>query len=94
MERQIQILGTYQLDNKTDSFTGTVTFNERENSIYYSWRLVDKEGKSIAEKSLNVAFQEIPEGQDRFEFSKKHAIEGIRRYRIGREEIIIELSES
>lgn len=62
MKRKIQIIGTYNLDNKTDSFTGTVTFDERENSIYYSWKLFDKDGKSIGAKSLNVTFQPIPAG--------------------------------
>jgi hypothetical protein len=94
MKRQIQILGTYKLDDKTDSFSGTVTFDERENSIYYSWNLFDKEGKRIAGKSLHVAYQQIPVGQDRFEFSKAHAIEGIKEYRIGRDKIIKELRTS
>ena len=92
MEKQIQISGTYKLDNKTDSFTGTVTFEERENSIYYSWTLFDKDGKLIGGKTLNVAFQQVPGGQDRFEFAKAHAIEGIREFRIGREKIVHELS--
>lgn len=94
MKRQIQISGTYKLDNKIDSFTGTVTFDERENSIYYSWTLFDKEGKRTAGKSLNVAYQQIPIGQDRFEFSKAHAIQGIKEYKIGREKIIQELDVS
>ncbi len=92
MEKEIKIFGTYKLDNRTEPFSGTVTFDERENSIYYSWNLTNKDGQSIAGKSLNVAFQQIPAGQDRFEFSKEHAIEGIRKYRIGREKIIQELS--
>lgn len=92
MKKQIQISGTYKLDNKTDSFTGTVTFDERENSIYYSWTLFDEDGESIGGKSLNVAFQQIPAGQDRFEFAQAHAIEGIKEFRIGREKIIQGLS--
>jgi hypothetical protein len=92
MKKQIQISGTYKLDNKTDSFKGTVTVDERENSIYYSWTLFDEDGKSIGAKSLNVAFQQIPVGHDRFEFTKAHAIEGIREFRIGREKIVHELS--
>lgn len=92
MKKQIQISGTYKLDNKTDPFTGTITFDERVNSIYYSWTLFNKDGKSIGGKSLNVAFQQIPAGQDRFEFTKDHAIGGIREYRIGKEKIIQELS--
>ena len=79
------------MDDRLDSFTGTITFDERESSIYYSWNLFDKDGKSICGKSLNVAFQQIPAGQDRFEFTKDHAIEGIREYRIGRNKIIHEL---
>ena len=92
MKRQIQISGTYKLDNKSDSFTGTVTFDERENSFYYSWTLFDKDGKSIAAKSLDITFQQVPAGQDRFEFTKAHALAGIRKFRIGREKIIHELS--
>ena len=92
MKRKIQIIGTYNLDNKTDSFTGTVTFDERENSIYYSWKLFDKDGKSIGAKSLNLTFQQIPAGHDKFEFSKTHAIEGIKEYRIGRSKIVQELN--
>jgi len=90
MKKQLQISGTYKLDGKTDSFTGTITFNERANSIYYSCYLFDKDGKSIGGKSMNVAFQQIPAGHGRFEFSKAHAIEGIKEYRIGRNKIILE----
>ena len=92
MKRQIQISGTYKLDNRTDSFTGTVTFDERENSVYYSWTLSDKAGKSIGEKSFNVAHQQIPVGQDILEFSKAHALQGIKEYKIGRKKIIQELN--
>lgn len=91
MKKQIQISGTYKLDNKTDSFSGTVTFDERENSIYYSWNLFDGDGNSIGGKSVNVAIQQIPAGQDKFKFLQSHAIEGIRKYRIGREKIIQDL---
>jgi len=41
---------------------------------------------------MNVAFQQIPAGQDRSEFSKVHAIEGIKKYKIGRDKIVQELS--
>ena len=92
MKKQIRILGTYKLDRKIDSFTGTVSFDERENSIYYSWALFNKDGKLLGGKSLNVEFLKIPEGHDRFEFAKAHAIEGIRRYRIGRMKLILEMS--
>jgi hypothetical protein len=94
MKKQIQISGTYTLNNKTDSYFGTVTFDERESSIYYSWTLFDKEGRTIGGRSLDVAFQQIPAGEDRFEFAKAHAIEGIRKFRIGREIIIQELCVS
>ena len=94
MKKEIQISGTYRIVNKTGSFTGTVTFDERENSIYYNWRLVDNEGQLIAGKSIDASFQEMPIGQDGFEFTKEHAIEGIKKYRIGREKIIKELSVS
>ena len=92
MKKEIKIFGTYKLDNRTEPFSGIVTFDEKENSIYYSWNLINKDGKSIGGKSLNVAFEQIPAGQDRFEFSKEHAIKGIKRYRIGREKIVQELS--
>ena len=92
MKKEIQISGTYRFNNKTGSFTGTVTLDQRENSIYYTWNLRDNEGKSLGNKSMPVAFQQIPIGQDKFEFSKAHAIEGIRNYRIGREKIIQELN--
>ena len=80
------------MNNKTGNFTGTVTFEEREKSIYYSWTLRDGDGRNLAVKSMPLAFQQIPVGQDRFEFSKEHAFDGIRNYRIGREKIIQELS--
>lgn len=92
MNRQIQISGAYELDNKSGQFTGTVTFEERENSYYYSWILFDKEGKSIAAKSFDVIFQKKSAGQDRFEFTKTHALVGICEFQIGREKIIHELS--
>jgi hypothetical protein len=92
MKKQIRVSGTYKLDNKTDSFTGIVTFDEREHSIYYSWTLLDEKGKSIAGKSLNVTFQQIPAGHDKFEYSKAHAIEGIKKIRIERQRIVQELS--
>jgi hypothetical protein len=81
MKKQIQIFGTYKVDDRTDSFTGTVAFDEKENAIYYSWTLLNKDGKSTPEKSLSVTFEQIPSRQDRFEFTKVHAIEGIRKYR-------------
>ena len=34
-EKEIQVSGTYGIDNKPGSFTGTVSL-ERENSIYYN----------------------------------------------------------
>lgn len=36
MNKEIHVSGTYTLDNKTDSFTGVVTFEERENSIVFT----------------------------------------------------------
>jgi hypothetical protein len=92
MKRAIEISGTYKMQNKTEPFSGTVTFDEREGSIYYSWELTNKNGQSIGAKSLKVALEQVPYGQDIFEFSKKHAIEGIRKYRVGREKIIQELN--
>src|SRR5688572_13586678 len=92
MKKQIKILGTYKLEDKSEPFTGTITLDERENSIYYTWNLFDRDGKSIGGKSLNVSFQQIPAGHDRFEFSEAHAMEGIKKYRIGRNKIIHELN--
>jgi hypothetical protein len=94
MKMQLQISGTYNLNNKTDSFAGTITFDEKESSIYYNWYLNDKDGQPIASKSVNVMFQEIPAGHDKFEFLRRHAIEGIKKYRIGRNMIIQELNVS
>lgn len=91
MEKKLRISGTFNLDNKTDSFVGTITFNESENSIYYTWNLLDNDGKLIGAKSLTVPFQQIPAGVDRFEFTQDHAIQGIKNYRIGRTKIIQEL---
>lgn len=91
MKKEIKISGTYSFGNKTGPFTGTLTIEERENLIYYTWNLRDNEGKLLAGKGMPVAFQQIPLGQDKFEFSMKHALEGIRKYRIGREKIIQEL---
>ena len=92
MKKEIRISGTCRLNGVIGPFTGTVTFDERENLIYYSWNLYDKEGQSLAHRSMPVTSQQIPVGQDKFEFTKAHAIEGIRKYRIGREKIIQELS--
>lgn len=92
MKKEIQISGTYRLDEKLESFTGTVTFDEREDSICYSWRLIGKHGESIGGRSLNVALRQIPTGNDKFDFVRKHAIEGIKEYRIGRNKIIQQLT--
>jgi hypothetical protein len=92
MKKQIQISGTYKFNNKSGLFTGTVTFDERENLIYYSWNLRDEQGNNLASKARPIAFQQIPLGQDKLEFSKEHAVEGIRKFRIGREKIIQELT--
>ena len=91
MNRELRVFGLYRVGKITDSFTGIVTFEERGNSIYYSWTLLDKEGILIGAKSLNVEFQQIPPGKDRFDFVKAHAIQGIEEYRIGREKIVREL---
>jgi hypothetical protein len=45
-------------------------------------------------KSILVTFQQIPKGQDRFEFSKAHSLDGITKFRIGRKKIIQELNVS
>ena len=92
MKRQIQISGTYKFNNRSGLFTGIVTFDEREDSIYYSWSLSDEQGNNLGGKSRPIAFQQIPVGQDILEFSKAHAVEGIRKFRIGRERIIQELT--
>lgn len=94
MKKEIQISGKYKLGNKTDSFTGIATFDERENSIYYSWNLLDNNGRSIGGKSLNIGLQQMPAGQDKFEFSKEHAMEGIWKFRIGKDKIVQELNVS
>ena len=91
MKKQIQISGTYKFDNKSGLFTGTVSFDERENLIYYIWNLRDEQGNNLGGKARPIAFQQIPFGQDKLEFSKAHALEGIRKFRIGREKIIQEL---
>jgi hypothetical protein len=91
MKKELKISGTYKFDNKSAPFTGIVTFEERENLIYYTWTVRDNEGNPLAARGMPVAFQQIPLGQDKFEFSKQHAIEGIRKYRIRREKIIHEL---
>lgn len=88
----MKLSGMYKLNNKTDPFTGTITFEERNDLIYYSWNLYDQEGKFLGHKSIPIPFHQIPAGQDRFEFSKGHAIEGIRQFRIGRQKVIEELS--
>jgi hypothetical protein len=92
MKKQIQISGTYKFDNKSGPFTGTVSFDERENLIYYTWNLRDEQGNNLGGKARPIAFQQIPLGQDKLEFSKAHALEGIRKFRIGREKIIQELN--
>ena len=92
MKRQLQISGTYKFENKSGLFTGIVTFDERENLIYYSWNLRDKQGNNLGGKARPIAFQQIPLGQNKLEFSKAHALEGIRKFRIGRERIIQELN--
>jgi hypothetical protein len=66
-------------------------FDERDKCIYYSWNLHDNQGNFLGGKSRPVAFQQIPPGHDRIEFAKAHALEGIRKFRIGRDKIIQEL---
>jgi hypothetical protein len=88
----MQISGTYKFNNKSGLFTGTVTFDERENLIYCSWILRDEQGNNLGGKSRPIAFQQIPLGQDKLEVSKAHAVEEIRKFRIGRERIIQELT--
>ena len=41
-----------------------------------------------------IAFQQIPLGDDKFEFAKTHAIEGLRKYKVGRDKLIQELNVS
>jgi hypothetical protein len=88
MKKQMQISGTYKFGDKSGLFTGTVTFDERENMIYYGWGLRDEQGNNLGSKARPILFQQIPAGQDKLEFSKAHALEGIRRFRIGRERIV------
>jgi hypothetical protein len=91
MKNDIKISGIYSFDGVTGPFKGTVTFDEGEDVIYYRWNLYDKEGQFLGHRSMPVRFQQIPRGQDKLEFAREHAMEGIRRYRIGRQKIVLKL---
>ena len=88
MNRQIKISGRYVLDKVEKPFTGIISFENRENSIYYTWKLNDLDGTFIAFKSRNIDFNQIPVNQDKLRYVEEHAIENINRLRIGRDKII------
>ena len=91
MENQMNLSGTYKYNDKGGQFTGTVTFDDRQHLIYYSWLLRDGDGNILGGKSMPIYNQHVPVGEDRLEFSRKHALEGIKKFRIGREYVIHEL---
>ena len=70
MKKQIQISGIYKHNNKSGPFTGMVTFDERENLIYYTWDLRDEQGNSLGFRGMPVAFQQIPMEKKSWSFLK------------------------
>ena len=89
--KDIQISGTFQLDNKKGEYNGQISFREDKESIYYTWKLVDSHNDSIAGQSRTIHFKQIPPDADLKEFTINHSIESIKRYRLGREKIILTL---
>lgn len=72
------------VDPPGKKFHGTIEIERRDGCMYYVWRLQDDQGEFLAQVGQSVSFCVIPDGQDPFEYTLSHAIEGLRRYRIGR----------
>ncbi len=68
-------------------FCGRIRFERIGDGINYKWHLEDEDGKFVGYRSRGVSVRVIPPGQDHFEYALAHAIEGIRRYRMGRQKV-------
>jgi hypothetical protein len=66
-------------------FRGRVELDLRGDCVYYIWRVETTDGELVASGSRAVSLRVVPSGQDAMEFALDHALEGIRRYRVGRE---------
>jgi hypothetical protein len=87
----LNISGTYKADNEAGAFKGTLTLERRKTYMFYEWSLISEIGKLVAGQSAIVDFKQIPKGQDEFEFTKAHALQAIREYKMSGKEIVYDL---
>jgi len=83
-ERKAIIQGNYKHLSFEQHFRGTISFELREDCVYYLIQLESVDGKSLGERGYPVPFRTIPKSIDPYEFALNHAIEAIRRTRINR----------
>jgi len=67
-----------------EPFHGTIQVEYRDECMYFGWRIHDEDGEFLGEHWRPVSLRVIPEGDDPFEYALSLALEGMRRYRIGR----------
>jgi hypothetical protein len=68
-------------------FGGRIRFEKGTGGIGYTWRLEDENGEFLSLVTRPVSLRVIPPGHDPFDYALTHAIEGIRRYRMGRQKV-------
>lgn len=63
----------------------SITFEGREDSIYYCWEIIDKAGTPLAGKCLLISRRTIDINE--LDFAINHAVTGINNYRINRQRV-------
>lgn len=86
MKSRVAVLaGTLRRYRAGESFVGRVCLELRPDCVYYTCRLEAKDGEFLGSVSRPVSLRVVPDGEDPLEFALSHAVEGVRRYRFGRE---------
>lgn len=97
IKRRAIVRGNHRKGTEDKPFVGTVELELRygvgeraksEKSIYYAWRLATSDGEFICAAGNLVSFRMIPSTEDPFQFSLLHAIEHIKRKRLGRKRVL------
>jgi hypothetical protein len=85
--RKASIGGRYKRTGAEGQLRGEITFELREDCVYYVWRLENEKGEFLCQKAFPVSFSVISPGTDPFEYALSHALEALRRNRINRSHV-------
>lgn len=84
LSRKASVKGRYKRSGAEGQLRGEITFELREDCVYYIWRLKNEKGEFLGQKGFPLPFRVISPGSDPFGYALAHALEALRRYRINR----------